>query len=117
LGRWNSACPDSARVRGAGNHKRGYAFSAGKRDSSQSLSRDEVLDNARSIVAATHLPVSADLEDGFGQDPEHCADTIRLALEMGLVGGSIEDATGDPDAPIFGFDRASNESQRRHKQR
>lgn len=84
----------------------GYAFSAGKRDSLQSLSRDEVLDNARSIVAATDLPVSADLEDGFGQDPEHCANTIRLAADMGLVGGSIEDATGDPDAPIFGFDRA-----------
>jgi 2-methylisocitrate lyase-like PEP mutase family enzyme len=84
----------------------GYAFSAGKRDSLQSLNRDEVLDNARSIVAATDLPVSADLEDGFGQDPEHCADTIRLAADIGLVGGSIEDATGDPDAPIFDFDRA-----------
>ncbi len=84
----------------------GYAFSAGKRDSLQSLSRAEVLDNARSIVAATDLPVSADLEDGFGHDPEHCADTIRLAADMGLVGGSIEDATGDADAPIFDFDRA-----------
>ncbi len=84
----------------------GYAFSAGKRDSLQSLSRAEVLDNARSIAAATDLPVSADLEDGFGHDPEHCADTIRLAADMGLVGGSIEDATGDADAPIFDFDRA-----------
>lgn len=84
----------------------GYAFSAGKRDSLQSLTRDEVLDNARSIAAATDLPVSADLEDGFGQDPEHCADTIRLAADMGLVGGSIEDATGDPNAPIFDFNRA-----------
>ncbi len=84
----------------------GYAFSVGKRDSLQSLSRDEVLDNARAIAEATALPVSADLEDGFGKDPEHCAETIRLAAEMGLVGGSIEDATGDPDDPIFGFDRA-----------
>jgi 2-methylisocitrate lyase-like PEP mutase family enzyme len=84
----------------------GYAFSAGKRDSLQGLTRDEVLANARAIAEATDLPVSADLEDGFGQDPEHCADTIRLAAEMGLVGGSIEDATGNPDDPIFGFDRA-----------
>lgn len=78
----------------------GYAFSAGKRDSFASLSRDEILTNARAIVAATDLPVSADLEDGFGAAPEACAATIRAAVDTGLVGGSIEDATGNPDAPI-----------------
>ena len=48
------------------------------------------------IVGAADLPVSADLEDGFGASPETCAETIRLACETGLVGGSIEDATGNP---------------------
>lgn len=79
----------------------GYAFSKGKRDSFSALSRDELLQNASEIVEATHLPVSADLEDGFGADPESCARTIRMASQLGLVGGTIEDATGDPDAPIF----------------
>jgi 2-methylisocitrate lyase-like PEP mutase family enzyme len=78
----------------------GYAFSVGKRDSFAALSRDEVLGNAAGIVAATELPVSADLEDGFGASPEACATTIELAAGTGLVGGSIEDATGDPDRPI-----------------
>lgn len=78
----------------------GYAFSAGKRDSFASLSRDEILANARAIVDATDLPVSADLEEGFGTAPDTCAATIKAAIDIGLVGGSIEDATGDPDAPI-----------------
>lgn len=84
----------------------GYAFSVGKRDGEAGLSRTEVLENARSIVEAVDLPVSADLEDGFGESPEVCAETVRLACEVGLVGGSIEDATGDPDNPIFDFDLA-----------
>ena len=78
----------------------GYAFSVGKRDSFAGLSREEVLANAAQIVEATDLPVSADLEDGFGASPEACACTIEMALAIGLVGGSIEDATGDPDRPI-----------------
>lgn len=78
----------------------------GKRDSAASLTRDEVLANARAIVDATHLPVSADLEDGFGSPPEACAETIRLAVDAGLVGGSIEDATGSPDQPIYEFGHA-----------
>lgn len=81
----------------------GYAFAVGRRDSSAGLARDEILDNAMSIVDATDLPVSADLEDGFGRDPETCAATIRLAADVGLVGGSIEDATGDPNNPIYDF--------------
>ncbi len=84
----------------------GLALSLGRRDATGELSRDEVLTNARSIVEATHLPVSADLEDGFGSDPETCAETIRLAAAVGLVGGSIEDATYDARAPIIEFQHA-----------
>lgn len=84
----------------------GFAFSIGRRDSAAGLTRDEVLGNARAIVEATHLPVSADLEDGFGGAPETCAETIKFAAAVGLVGGSIEDATGDPENPIFGFEQA-----------
>ena len=79
----------------------GLAFAVGRRDSCRGLSRDEVLANARQIVEATHLPVSADLEDGFGAAPLDCAFTIEAAAGVGLVGGSIEDATGDASRPIF----------------
>lgn len=78
----------------------GYAFSVGKRDSAACLTRSEILVNAAAIVQATDLPVSADLEDGFGTAPEACAATITEAIAVGLVGGSIEDATGDPAQPI-----------------
>ena len=81
----------------------GFAFSLGKPDAEGAISRSETLANARSIVDATNLPVSADLENGFGDDPETCAETIRLAAETGLVGGSIEDATGRPENPIYPF--------------
>lgn len=84
----------------------GYAFSVGRRDSYAGLGRDEVLANAAAIVAASDLPVSADLEDGFGAAPAVCAATIVAACGVGLVGGSIEDATGDADAPIYGLDHA-----------
>lgn len=84
----------------------GYAFSKGKLDFFASLDRSEILSNAAEIVAATDLPVSADLEDGFGAAPETCAETIRLACGVGLVGGSIEDATGDPSTPIHDFSHA-----------
>ena len=84
----------------------GYAFSKGKLDSFASLERDEILLNAAEIVQATDLPVSADLEDGFGPSPETCAETVRLACGIGLVGGSIEDATGDPSAPIYDLSHA-----------
>jgi 2-methylisocitrate lyase-like PEP mutase family enzyme len=81
----------------------GYAFSVGRLDSSAALTREEILANAKAIVEATALPVSADLEDGFGHTPEDCAKTVHLGAETGLAGGSIEDATGDPDAPIYEF--------------
>jgi 2-methylisocitrate lyase-like PEP mutase family enzyme len=85
----------------------GYAFSNGRTDSTADLTRDGVLANARAIAEATHLPVSADLQDGFGPSPEMCAETIRLAASVGLAGGSIEDATGDPDHPIYDLQLAA----------
>ncbi len=75
----------------------GAAF--GRRD--HGLARDEALAHSRLIVDATHLPVSADLEKGFGDAPEIVAETIRLAAEAGLVGCTIEDATGNPDRPLY----------------
>lgn len=84
----------------------GYAFSKGKRDTLPGLSRRSILENAAEIVSATHLPVSADLGNGFGSTPDACAETVRMACTIGLVGGSIEDATGDPDAPIFDMSQA-----------
>jgi len=84
----------------------GYAFSVGKRDSFAGLSRDEILMNAQAIVSATDLPVSADLEDGFGASPNACAATIALGVDVGLVGGSIEDATGDQNDPIYALGAA-----------
>jgi 2-methylisocitrate lyase-like PEP mutase family enzyme len=71
------------------------------------VSRKEALDNARSIVEATSLPVAADLENGYGHSPEAAAETISLAAETaGLVGGSIEDSTGNREHPIYDFDHA-----------
>lgn len=84
----------------------GFAFEIGRTDSSQDLTRDGVLENAKSIVEATDLPVSADLLDGFGPSPELCAETVRLASKIGLAGGSIEDSTGDPNEPIYEFQLA-----------
>lgn len=80
----------------------GYAFSLGQRDNS--LSREQVLAHAAELASATVLPVSADLENGFGDDPETVAETIRLTGATGIVGGSIEDATGQPDRPIYDFE-------------
>jgi 2-methylisocitrate lyase-like PEP mutase family enzyme len=82
----------------------GLAFTLGRRDGQ--VGRDEALANARAIVEATDLPVAADLENGYGHAPEAAAETIRLAGEAGLVGGSIEDATGDPQHPIYDFQHA-----------
>jgi 2-methylisocitrate lyase-like PEP mutase family enzyme len=77
----------------------------GRRDGK--VTRDEMLAQARAIVDATDLPVSADMEKGFGDAPAVMAETIRLAAEAGLVGGSIEDATGDKDKPLYEFSHAT----------
>jgi 2-methylisocitrate lyase-like PEP mutase family enzyme len=79
----------------------GYATSLGRRDGS--VTRDEALAHARSIIAVTDLPVAADLENCFGDDPRTVAETIRLAAAAGLVGGSVEDFTGDEQRPIYEF--------------
>lgn len=71
------------------------------------ITRDEALAHCRRIVEATELPVSADLENGFGDAPEFAAETIRLAAGIGLVGASIEDATGDTANPLYDPDTAT----------
>jgi 2-methylisocitrate lyase-like PEP mutase family enzyme len=79
----------------------GLAFSLGRRDGDGAVSREETFAHVRSIVEATPLPVSADLENGFGESPETVAQTIQLAGLAGLAGASIEDATYRPEAPIL----------------
>jgi 2-methylisocitrate lyase-like PEP mutase family enzyme len=79
----------------------GLAFSLGRRDGAGLVGRGETLANAKAIVDATDLPVSADLENGFGDEPNAVAETIWMAAASGLVGGSVEDATGDPRRPIY----------------
>lgn len=84
----------------------GLAWTLGRTDGTRSVSRDEALANAKSIVDATSLPVAADLENGYGDDPRTVAETVKLAAQAGLVGCSIEDATGREDQPIYDFDFA-----------
>ena len=84
----------------------GLAFSLGRKDGTAAVSRAEALANAKSIVEATPLPVAADLENGYGHRPEDAAETIRQAAAAGLVGGSIEDATGNPADPLYAFNLA-----------
>ncbi len=83
----------------------GYAFSIGRRDNT--VGREKMIAHIRDIVSATGLPVSADLENGFGDDPETAAETIRLGAEAGLVGGSIEDSTTTRDDPIYELEHAA----------
>ena len=73
----------------------------GRRDGH--ISRDEALAQVRIIVAATDLPVSADFEKGYGDAPAEVAEAVRLGAEAGLVGCSIEDATGDKERPLYDF--------------
>jgi 2-methylisocitrate lyase-like PEP mutase family enzyme len=82
----------------------GLAFSLGRADGR--VTREEKLAHCRQICEATDLPVSADLEKCFADEPAGVAETIRLAAATGLVGGSVEDATGDPAKPIYDFDFA-----------
>lgn len=82
----------------------GVAFSLAKPDGEGALTREETLANAQSIINASNLPVAGDLENGYGDEPEACAETIMMAAATGLVGGSIEDATGRPHDPIYPFE-------------
>src|SRR6266508_605369 len=83
----------------------GFAATLGRNDGS--VSRDEAIGHAALIVAATELPVSADLENGYADEPERVAETIELALAVGLAGCSIEDYTRRPDDPIYELGRAT----------
>jgi 2-methylisocitrate lyase-like PEP mutase family enzyme len=82
----------------------GYAFSLGKPD--YAVGREEMISHVGQIAAATDLPVSGDLENGFGDDPAIVAETIRQAASAGLVGGSIEDATNRRESPIYDLESA-----------
>ena len=84
----------------------GLANSLGRVDGTNAVSRAEVIENCRVIAAATDLPVNADLENGYADEPRAAAEMIRLAAGAGISGGSIEDATGDPTRPIYDFDLA-----------
>jgi 2-methylisocitrate lyase-like PEP mutase family enzyme len=84
----------------------GLANALGRADGAGAVSRREVLDNCADIAGATDLPVSADLENCYADEPRAAAEMIRLAAEAGVVGGSIEDATGNEDKPIYDFELA-----------
>ncbi len=83
----------------------GFARANGVPD--YNVTRDMVLAHAEALTRATDLPIAADLEDGFGPNPDDCAETIRLAAASGLVGGSIEDWTGNDAEPIHEIGRAA----------
>jgi 2-methylisocitrate lyase-like PEP mutase family enzyme len=84
----------------------GFANSLGRADGAGAVSPSEILENCRTIAGATELPVNADLENGYAHEPRAAAEMIRLAANAGVVGGSIEDATGDPKNPIYDFQLA-----------
>jgi len=83
----------------------GFAFSLGRRDNT--IARYAMLDHVATIAAATELPVSADLENGYADKPEGVAETYALAATTGIVGASIEDSTGNPEHPLFDIDVAA----------
>ncbi len=82
----------------------GFAWSSGRADNH--VTRKSILDHLRTMVDATDLPVNADFENGFGEDPASVADSVKLAVATGIAGLSIEDSTGDPHAPLFPLDVA-----------
>lgn len=84
----------------------GLANALGRPDGVGAVSRDEVIANCREVASATDLPVSADLENGYADAPDAAAAIIRLAADAGVVGGSIEDATGRAADPIYDFNLA-----------
>lgn len=85
----------------------GIAFSLGLPDYEGAVSREAMIERIGQIAAAVDLPVSADLEAGYGAEPEQVGETIRLAIAAGVVGGNIEDFTGERSAPLFGLDLAA----------
>ncbi len=93
----------------------GMAYSLGKRDGY--VSKAEALRHCSNIVAATSLPVSADLEKGYGDSPEEVADMIIAVAATGVAGCSIEDYTGNPAKPIFDRTLAIERIQAAHEAR
>ena len=83
----------------------GFAMTMGRKD--YGVSRDDALAHCRDMAAAVDIPVSADLENGWADDPHEVAETIALAIDTGLAGGSIEDSTGDPANPIYDQNHAA----------
>ncbi|MGH7367552.1 MAG: isocitrate lyase/PEP mutase family protein [Candidatus Rokuibacteriota bacterium] len=84
----------------------GLANSLGRVDGANAVTRAQVIENCRVIAAATDLPVNADLENGYAHEPGAAAEIIRLAAGAGISGGSIEDATGEAEKPIYDFQHA-----------
>lgn len=84
----------------------GFAFTIGKFDSVKGASREEAIAHAKAIAEATTLPVSGDFENGYGDTPADVAETVKQAIEAGLVGCSIEDSTMSRDDPAYGFEEA-----------
>ena len=84
----------------------GLANALGRIDGTLAVSREELIGNCREIASATDLPVNADLENGYADDPRKAAEIVRMAAQAGVVGGSIEDATGSDAKPIYDFNLA-----------
>lgn len=84
----------------------GYAFSLARPDAEGAVSLEDTLNNVRAIVGASNLPVAVDLENGFSDSPQGCAQAVLRAAASGVVGGSIEDASGRADDPIYEFNLA-----------
>lgn len=83
----------------------GFAFTQGKKDGAK-LSRDEMLDHCEQMARAVAVPVSADLENGYGDDPDSVGECISLAIDCGLAGACIEDSSFDKNKPSYDFDIA-----------
>jgi len=86
----------------------GIAYSLGQPDYEGRLSRSQMMERIHQIASAVTLPVSADLEAGYGVAPEEVAETIRLAIQAGVVGGNIEDLSGNPHTPLFDLELAAD---------
>jgi 2-methylisocitrate lyase-like PEP mutase family enzyme len=89
-----------------GSTSLGFALSIGRQDGAHAVSRSEAVAHAAFLSNVSELPVNGDLEDGFGADPQACADTVRAAIDAGLAGLGVEDTTAEPARPIHDFDAA-----------
>jgi 2-methylisocitrate lyase-like PEP mutase family enzyme len=84
----------------------GFAFTKGLPDDPTLIPREVMLEHFREIAAATSLPVNADFQNGFADEPEGVAESVRLCVATGVAGLSIEDSTGRSDQPLYDFDLA-----------